>query len=128
MSDDAGKYWRRSQLAMKSARQNIAIDEATACNRAYYAAFYAVSALFALEGKRFKRHTGVEAAVHRDLVNTGRWPKELGTTYSELHMRRTASDYDIEACLSAEEANDSVEKAEKIIEAVRTACPALDVG
>ena len=72
MSDDARKYWQRSQSALKSARRNVVIDEATACNRAYYAAFYAVSALFTLEGKRFKRHTGVEAAVHRDLVNAGR--------------------------------------------------------
>ena len=59
---------------------------------------------------------------------SGRWPKELGTTYSELHMRRTASDYYIADCLSAEYANDSVERAERIIDAVRTACPALDVG
>ena len=112
---------------MRSARQNIEIDDATACNRAYYAAFYAVSALFAVEGKRFKRHAGVEAAVHRDLVNAGRWPRQLGTTYSDLHRQRTTSDYDIEAFMSAEEVNDAVEKAERIVEAVRAACPALDV-
>jgi len=128
MSDDAQKYWQRSQLALKSARKNIEIDETTACNRAYYAAFYALSALFALEGKRFKRHTGLEAGVHRELVTTGRWSKELGTTYSELHMRRTASDYDLEAVISTEEAEDAVRKAERIVEAVRVACPSLRVG
>jgi uncharacterized protein (UPF0332 family) len=127
MSDEAQKYWRRSQLAMTSARKNIEIDEATACNRAYYAAFYAVSALFALEDKRFKRHTGVEAAVHRDLVSTGRWPTELGATYSKLYMRRTASDYDIEAMMSIEEAEDAVERAAQIVQAVQNLCPELHV-
>ncbi len=127
MSDDAREYWRRSQLALRSARKNIEIDEATACNRAYYAAFYAVSALFDLEEKRFRRHAGVEVAVHRDLVGTGRWSKELAAIYSELHRRRTASDYDLEAFLSPEIALDAVRQAEQIVAAVRTACPDLDL-
>ena len=42
-------------------------------------------------------------------------------------MRRTASDYDIEAMISLEEAEEAVQKAEKIVEAVRAVCPALDV-
>jgi uncharacterized protein (UPF0332 family) len=126
MNDDACKYWQRSQLALQSARHNLEIDEATACNRAYYAVFYAVSALFAMEGKRFKRHTGVEAAVHRDLVKTGRWTKELGTIYSDLHMLRTASDYDLASLSSEEDVKVAVKNAEKIVEAVRATCPALD--
>lgn len=47
-------------------------------SRAYYASFHAVSAMFAMQHKNFSKHTAVKAAVHRDLVNTGKWPKELG--------------------------------------------------
>ncbi len=42
-----------------------------AINRAYYALFYAVSALLLEEGRRFSKHSGVRAAFNRDLVKPG---------------------------------------------------------
>ena len=53
-----------------------------AASRAYYAAFHAVTALFALEGRTYTKHSAVEAAVHRDLVKVGRWPSEIGRDFS----------------------------------------------
>jgi uncharacterized protein (UPF0332 family) len=44
----------------------------SAASRAYYAAFHAASALFALEGRTFTKHSALEAAVHRDLVKAER--------------------------------------------------------
>ena len=50
----------------------------SAASRAYYAAFHAVTALFGLEGRTFAKHSALEAAVHRDLVKTGKWASDLG--------------------------------------------------
>jgi uncharacterized protein (UPF0332 family) len=69
------------------------MDPDTAASKAYYSAFYAVSALFLVEGRSFTRHAAVEAAVHRDLVNTGVWSKELGKQYSRLFESRLVGDY-----------------------------------
>ncbi len=88
MSPDASDLWARAIRALKTAALLVDNDPDAAASRAYYAAFYAVSALFALEGRTFTKHTAVEAAVHRDLVKPGRWPIELGRAFSELVASR----------------------------------------
>jgi len=118
-------HWRHAQTALRAARQNLEIDASTASNRAYYAAFYAVSALFASEGRTYSRHSAVEAAVHRDLVNTGRWTEDLGAAYRELHRLRMDADYDVSTFPTLERAQEAVQQAERIIETVRTSCPQL---
>lgn len=123
--EDVVWYWRHAQTALRSARQNLEIDPSTASNRAYYAAFYAVSALFASEGRTYSRHSAVEAAVHRDLVNTGRWSEDLGAAYRELHRLRMAADYDVSTFPTLERAQEAVAQAEGIIETVRASCPQL---
>lgn len=125
MSEEVLQFWQHAQTAMDTAGRVSEIDPSTAANRAYYAAFYAVSALFAAEGKTFKRHAAVETAVHRDLINTGRWPKDLGTAYSQLNTLRVGADYDVSTFPSIEEAQTAVEKAQRILAAVRNSCPEL---
>jgi uncharacterized protein (UPF0332 family) len=125
-AEDAVWFWRHAQTALRAARENLRIDASTTANRAYYAAFYAVSALLAAEGRTYARHSAVEAAVHRDLVNTGRWSKDLGAAYRELNSLRTAADYDVSSFPTAERAREAVRQAEMIVETVRTSCPGLD--
>ena len=123
MTADVRFFWRHAENALRAAHNNLAIDPSTAGNRAYYAAFYAVSALFMLEGKLYRKHSAVESAVHRDLVNTGRWSKNLGAAYRKLHERRGTADYDMLRFLSGEEAQEAVRLAEMIVAAVRETCP-----
>ena len=40
----------------------------TAVRNLYYACFYALTALLLKEGRSFKKHTGVKAALHKDLI------------------------------------------------------------
>lgn len=87
-------------------------------SRAYYAAFYAVSALFALEGRSFKRHSGLEAALHKDLVHAGRWPEERGKQYSHLVVLRMTADYGGGKHVSPAEARQAIEEARQILQAV----------
>ena len=119
MSEEASQYLDRARKAFVSAQRNIEIDAATAANRAYYAAFYAITALLVVErGKSLKRHSAVEAAVFRDFVNSGRWPQELGQRFRDLGRLRTIADYDVAQLVTAEQAQKAVGDAETIIAAV----------
>jgi len=64
-----------------------------AINRAYYACFYAASAVLLQKGKKFVKHTGVREAVHRDLIIAGLIAKEFGQTYDRLFTARHEADY-----------------------------------
>ena len=118
--------WNRAEEAAQLAEDAIPISPDGAASRAYYAAFHAVSALFALRGQTFTKHTAVDTAVHRDLVKPGHWPKELGKHYSDLWELRTTGDYGGLEHVTAEDARSAVEMARAILEAVRTQCPELE--
>ena len=66
----------------------------TAANRSYYAIFHAVRALLALEGKDFKKHSGVISAFQRDYIKTGIFDKELSYILRDAFSLRTDSDYE----------------------------------
>lgn len=66
----------------------------TAASRLYYACFYAVSALFALENLSAKTHKGARALLGRRFVREGVIPSSLGKTYSELFDFRQEGDYE----------------------------------
>jgi uncharacterized protein (UPF0332 family) len=112
--------WSRALRALRTAQALVGEDPDAAASRAYYAAFHAVSALLALQGQSFRKHTAVERAVHRDLVKTGRWPPEVGAAFSWLANLRYTGDYGGETHVQTSEALEAVEKATLILEAVRT--------
>jgi uncharacterized protein (UPF0332 family) len=123
MSPDAADLWARARKARQTSARLVDDDPDAAASRAYYAAFYAVSALLALQGRTFTRHTAIEAAVHRDLVKPGLWPVELGRAFSELVASRYTGDYGGALHVSPDEARELVRQAESIIAAVRAASP-----
>jgi len=123
MNAEARDFWRRANEALPVAKAIIPLDPASAASRAYYAAFYAVSAIFALEGKTFRRHSAVESAVHRDLVRPGRWPRELGTAFSALSDLRMRGDYSLGQAIQVEQASEAVSQAEEILRAVSALRP-----
>ena len=92
-------------------------------SRAYYAAFHAVTALFAMEGRAFSKHSAVEAAVHRDFVKAGRWPGDLGRDFSFCVELRGIGDYGTDVRVDAQQAADAIASARRILVAVRNALP-----
>ncbi len=44
----------------------------------YYASFYAATAALLSEGREYRKHSGVIAAIHRLLVKTGKLDQEHG--------------------------------------------------
>jgi uncharacterized protein (UPF0332 family) len=72
------ELWQRAQEARRATRILLATGFSDfAAARAYYAAFYAASALLLAERKVFRTHRGIMALIHRDYVRTGRLPLVL---------------------------------------------------
>ena len=67
MSPEVLDYWARALQALRTAEELVDRDPDASSSRAYYAAFYAVSALLAFEQVSHSKHTAIERAVHRDL-------------------------------------------------------------
>lgn len=119
MSAEASDLWSRALQALRTAKSNLAIDPDAAASRAYYAAFYAVSALFALQGKTFSKHSALRGAIHRDLIKAGHWPVERGEDYSLLLKLRDTGDYGGGIHVSDDEAAEALEAARRILQAVQ---------
>lgn len=90
-----------------------------AINRSYYASFYAIKAVLAMEGTDFKRHKDVVAYFNKNYVATGHFDKSLGRMLANLQQTRETSDYDDFFIASREDAEIQCESTENIIEAVR---------
>ncbi len=128
MTRIAADLWARAQDAFRLAKHNFPISADGAATWAYYAAFYAVSAHFALQGRTFRKHTAVEGAVHRDLVQGGSWPKDLGQGFSDLVEMRDVGHYGGSKHVTPEEATRAIQIAGRILKAVAEANPAVFTG
>ena len=88
-------------------------------NRCYYAAFYAIKAVLALEGKEFKRHKDAVGYFNQMSVATGKFSRECGKRLGRLKRKREVSDYDDFYVASNEEAIEQYESAEMIVKQVQ---------
>jgi uncharacterized protein (UPF0332 family) len=118
MNKEAAEFWSRAIKTLQSARLLSQTDPDSCASRSYYAAFYAVSALFAIRGQTYSKHSAVESAVHRDLVRPGHWPKELGAAYSSLLALRATGDYGGLEHVSESEAEEAIQAVQRILQAV----------
>jgi uncharacterized protein (UPF0332 family) len=119
MNAEVLDLWQRACQALDTAAALADADPDAAASRAYYAAYYGVSALFALDGRDFRKHAALQAAVHRDLVKAGKWPPDLGSAFSWLVTLRYTADYGGGTHATAADARTAVAKAEAILKAVR---------
>ena len=90
-----------------------------AASRAYYAAFYAATALLLSEGLEFKKHSGVIAAIHQRFVKSGHLSQELGKNLNWLFELRDIGDYGVTLHIQKEEAQKAIEAAELFFHAVK---------
>lgn len=118
MNREALDFWDRALEALRAAEALLGVSTDGAASRAYYAAFYAVSALFAADRVTFKRHSAAEAAVHRDLVRSGKWSADLGASYAKLLELRQTGDYGGGNHVGIDDARKALEAAKAIVAAV----------
>lgn len=93
-------------------------DYTSANNRAYYAIFYAVRAVLALEQIDFKKHKDVMAYFNKNYVNTEIFPKKIGRKIAQAQRVREDSDYDDEYRPSYEKTKQQLDTAKELIELV----------
>ena len=86
-----------------------------AINMSYYAAFYAIKAVLALEEKDFRRHKDVIAYFNKTYVATSMFSKDTGRKIARLQQKREKSDYDDFYIASKEETIEQLEYAKEVI-------------
>lgn len=110
-------YWDRAMEAAQTARRNSDEGDVNgACNRAYYAVFYAIQALFAAsgEGLTVRTHASVLRLFHERFIATGRFPSELARALTGIQNLRSKADYS-QPGASAGEADDAIAAMEDIL-------------
>jgi len=122
MKEFATSQWQRALRTLASGVQLVDTDPDSTASRAYYAAFHALTALFALQGQTFSKHSALRGALHRELIKTGQWAAELGRAYDFLMDIRETGDYGGLISVSRNDAVIALAKAESIIQAVKQHC------
>jgi len=128
MKQFAAVEWDRARRALASARQLVESDPDSAASRAYYAGFHALTAVFALRGHTFSKHSAIRAALHRDLVHTGLLATDIGRDYDFLMDLRETGDYGGLTQVPIDSAKLAVGKAEAFLAAMERVCPELPGG
>lgn len=90
-----------------------------AASRAYYAAFYAATAVLLSEGVSLSKHSAVIASIHQRFVKAGKLSKEQGKDLNWLFELRGVGDYGGIAHVSAQQAEQAIRAAESFLEAIR---------
>jgi uncharacterized protein (UPF0332 family) len=88
-------------------------------SRAYYAAFYAASALLLNQGIDTSKHSGVIALIHQYFVRSGKLSKEQGRNLNWLFELRSVGDYGVSLHVVLEDAQRALKTAEAFFESVK---------
>ena len=87
----------------------------TAVRNLYYGCFYALTSVFYEQGKSFRKHTAVRAALHRDLIKTGKIDVKWGRFYNRVFDRRQEGDYEPLVNFESEQIKQFLQEAEQFI-------------
>lgn len=90
-----------------------------ACNRCYYAAFYATSALAIHDCKTFRKHRGLISYFHVEYIKTKRLPQELGRILQQAFENRSETDYQDVLRLTPQDITKSLKDAEYFISEIK---------
>ncbi len=90
----------------------------SACNRAYYAVFYAASALLYSKGKSYGKHSAVIAAYRQYFIKTGEFAKKWSDVYEYVMSSRHSSDYELSDQPEKGQVEDVVAQAQAFVEKV----------
>ena len=107
----------RARATLKDAHNLFSQDgtPASVVNRAYYSMFYAALALLATVGQQTSKHQGVLALFDQYFIKPGILPKEMGRFLHKAFDMRQTGDYEEEAELTKQDAQEILEFAEKFI-------------
>lgn len=87
-------------------------------NRAYYAIFYSIRAILALDGFDSKKHSGVIAKFNENYIKTQKFSANYGKLVKNASIIRNNSDYDDFFIATKEQAEKQIEDAKQFYGAV----------
>ena len=117
-ADEIAANLARAEQSIQAARQLVSGGYYDfAASRAYYAAFYAATAVLLHEGLEMSKHSGVIASIHQRFVKTEKLDKEQGKSLNWLFELRGVGDYGGTAHVSHQDAEQAIEAAEKFVKA-----------
>ncbi len=115
-TDEVQAVFERAEEAVGAAGKLLAEGYYDfAASRAYYAAFYAATALLLREGMEFRKHSGVIAAIHKKFIKSGKLEKQFGSDLNWLFELRSVGDYGITVRVPAAEAERAIEVARRFV-------------
>ena len=119
-SSEVKANMERAEQAIDAAQRLISEGYSDfAASRAYYATFYAASALLLNEGLEFRKHSGVIAAIHQQFIKTGRLEKEIGQNLNWLFELRSIGDYGVTVHVPEADAEQAISAARSFLQKVR---------
>lgn len=114
---EIASYWiEKAKESFRSAQLEYSQGHLSFCvNRLYYAVFYAVSAVLALRGLKYGKHSAVRAFLHRDFVKTGIASEEMGKLFDRLFYDRQKADYTAFTSFDPEIVKEQIKQVEAFI-------------
>jgi uncharacterized protein (UPF0332 family) len=108
----------RADQSIRAARELAARGYDFVASRAYYAAFYAATAILLHEELEFSKHSAVIASIHQRFVKTGRLDKKYGKDLNWLFELRGVGDYGATVHVSQQDAEKAIRAAEGFVQAI----------
>jgi len=119
MTDNTGEInsnLQRAETSLKAVKDMLEKEYYDiAASRAYYAAFYAASALLLKKNIDTTKHSGVIATIHRLFVKAGKLDKEQGKNLNWLFELRGVGDYGVSEHVSSGEAYKAIKVSEEFL-------------
>ena len=110
-------YLEKSRGKLQVAEKLLASgDYEDAVSRAYYAMYYAATAVLCLKGKTPKTHQGVKSLFGEYFVAQGEIDKSYALMLKVAKEMREDADYEIEVVITQDDAQESIEQAEKFVQ------------
>ena len=117
--DNYRLYMENAHEMLDVARENLGNDHySSACNRAYYAIFYAASALLYSKGITSGKHSAVISAFRQHFVKTGEFNTKLSNIYEFVMTSRHIGDYELDKHIEKDRAVNAVTEAESFVKEV----------
>ena len=107
----------QAEQALRSAANLMASgDFHASVNRSYYAMFYCVVGLLALQGKGTSKHGSAISLFDLDFIKSGAFDKRFSKWLHEAFHERLEADYEPFAQVSPENASSTLEHAREFVE------------
>jgi len=112
---------QRAEASIQAAKELVLGDYYDfVASRAYYAAFYAATALLLGEELDFSKHSGVIASIHQRFVKTGKLDSRHGKDLNWLFELRGIGDYGATTHVSQQDADRAIKAAENFLSAAKS--------